>query len=174
MIYLIGANATGKSSMTGWILNNFKNSQAVGIYKKRQIQGTYTGGADALKITNQKRRDMLQNIWMSDKDIVIMEGMIIISKLNIDYFLQLQKKFYRKIIVIHLFCSLDTLQKRIYERSKGKVQSEKRTKNLIDKTKISEKVAKYAESLRLKDLHIYCDDINAYNILKQKLKKQLE
>ena len=96
MIYLIGANATGKSSMTGWILNNFKNSQAVGIYKKRQIQGTYTGGADALKITNQKRRDMLQNIWMSDKDIVIMEGMIIISKLNIDYFLQLQKKFYRK------------------------------------------------------------------------------
>jgi len=26
MIYLIGANATGKSSMTGWILNNFKNS----------------------------------------------------------------------------------------------------------------------------------------------------
>jgi polynucleotide 5'-kinase involved in rRNA processing len=25
-IHLIGANATGKSSMAGWILNNFDNS----------------------------------------------------------------------------------------------------------------------------------------------------
>ena len=64
-IYIIGANATGKSSTAGWILDNFNNSQAVGSYKKRQMQGVYTGGADPIKVTNQKRREMLKTIWMS-------------------------------------------------------------------------------------------------------------
>lgn len=172
-IYIIGANATGKSSTAGWILDNFNNSQAVGSYKKRQMQGVYTGGADPIKVTNQKRREMLKTIWMSDKNLVLMEGMILLSKLNIDYFLQLQKKFYRKIIVIHLFCSLDTLQERVFYRSKGKPKNQKRTNNLITKSNSSARIARYAEQLGLRVINLCCDNIAAYKQLQQQLKEQI-
>lgn len=170
-IHLIGANATGKSSIAGWILDTFKSSQAVGEYKKKEVQGVYTGGADPMKATNNERRDVLKKIWMGDKDIVLMQGMIVLSLINIDYFLELQKKFHRDITIIHLFCSLDTLQERVFHRSKGKPKNLKRTQNLINKSTGSARIARYAEQLGLNVINVCCDDIKAYDQLKQKLKE---
>lgn len=172
-IYLVGANATGKSSMAGWIIDTFKDSQSVGTYKKQEAQGVYTGGADRLKTTNQERRQMLQKIWMTDKNLVLMQGMMVLSKLNIDYFMELQKKFHREIIVIHLFCSLDVLQDRVFVRSKGKPQNVRRTKNLIKKSKDSAKIARYAEQKELKVINACCDNILVYNQVKEQLKELL-
>ena len=174
-IQIIGANATGKSSLAGWIIDNFDNSQAVGKYKKReQNSNLYKGGADPLKFTNQERRNLLQKIWMSDKNIILMQGMIVLSKLNIDYFLQLQEKFYRKIIIIHLFCSIKVLQDRTYQRSGGKPKTKQKIENLREKTIRSASIAKYAEEKGLKVINVCCDDINAYDWIKKQLKEELK
>lgn len=173
-IYLVGANATGKSSMAGWIIETFENSQSVGTYKKREAQGVYTGGADPLRATNNERRQMLQKIWMTDKNLVLMQGMIVLSKLNIDYFIELQEKYHREIIVIHLFCSLNTLQERVFHRSKGNPKNVRRTQNLITKSKDSAKIARYAEQKGLRVINVCCDDIKAYDQLKQKLKELID
>lgn len=172
-IQIIGANATGKSSIAGWILDTYESSASVGKYKRRQQQGIYAGGCDPLKATNQERREMVKELWIGDKDIVLIEGMIFLSNLNLEYFLQLQQEYYRKIIIVHLFCSLDTLQERIFNRSKGKPKNFKRTQNLITKSTGSARLAKYAQHLGHTVIQMQCDKIQAYDKIKEKLKELL-
>lgn len=131
LIHLIGGNSSGKSGVTGALIQKYPEIVALGKYKESNTtKGVYTGGLDAMKMTTEERFDLIKKKFASNIPVIIVEGMMTI------YYESFFKKYYelqkikdRDILVVHLKCSLDECIKRVTIRGK-KSMDQKRLDHL--------------------------------------------
>ncbi len=150
-ITLFGSNSVGKSSTAGWLSkeglpeHNISCSTA-GKYNKRQGRNYYTGGADSLKekgksMTDEQRQNLIKELWASDVDVVIGEGMMLSGRKELRCYKQYKNEIKdRQIIVIHLYADLEQLGRRVTQRSGGKEFTKLRRDRINSRLKASRKI----------------------------------
>lgn len=182
-VTLFGANAVGKSSTTGWLANqglpeNGITCATAGKYAKRNGRKYYTGGADSLhskqrgkSMTDQERQELIQELWASDADVVIGQGMMLSGRKELKYYKQYKKEIKdRQIIVIHLYADIEELGNRVTQRSGGKEFTKLRRDRIMSRLKSSRKIID--ECKEDPELNIYEFDVtdpNKYTEIRQKL-----
>lgn len=139
-VAIFGGHAVGKSSVVGSLEKN-KGLWTLGKYKSGYGDHP-TGGADALKMTNEERLEEIKKQWETDTETIMVEGMIInYYKSFMVKYKELAEEFPRRIILVHLYCSLEETYERVKNRSGGKEMNEKRKNNLISKKQCGSRMA---------------------------------
>ena len=163
-IQIIGGNATGKSTLAYKLTQQYKGDiKTVGKqYYISEKDNCVKGGADPMKVTNEQRRELLKDLWLQDTKIVLMQGMIVISKINMDYFKQLANQYQRNIIIVHLYGdNQKVIYPRLFKRSGGKQMTKKREKGIMDIQRKSIASSKYAKSIGLNVIQFEIKDDNS-------------
>lgn len=175
-IQIIGGNATGKSTLAYKLTQQYKDDiKTVGKqYHISEKDNCVKGGVDPMKATNDYRRELLKDLWFSDADIVLMQGMIVISKINMDYFKELANQYNRNIIIVHLYGdNQKVIYPRLFKRSGGKQMTKKREQSINNIQKKSVSACKHAKTLGLNVIQFEIKDDNSSDQILNILIKEL-
>lgn len=150
-IQLIGTHCTGKSRVVSSIALSYgikfqsglfsetedNTCMLLGRYTKRPNKN-YTGGYDAVSHTTEQRKEHIKKLWESNYKIVMVEGFLLgYFNVYLNWYKTLEPK--RKVILIFLEPSLDTIKERLFKRSGGKPWSKKREDHVVGKMKVCTK-----------------------------------
>lgn len=175
-IQIIGGNATGKSTLAYKLTQQYgEHIKTVGKqYRISEKDNCVKGGADTMKATNDQRREILKDLWFQDTKIVLMQGMIVISKINMDYFKQLSNQHHRNIIIVHLYGdNQKVIYPRLFKRSGGKQMTKKREQGIRNIQKKSIASSEYAKSIGLNVIQFEIKDDNSSDQILNILIKEL-
>jgi len=162
-IQLIGGHAVGKSAIAGYIKEKYPNVLVLGEYKKSHTSEYYTGGMDNLDMTNTERFTMIEDAWLSEKEVILCEGFIITQYSTfIEKYYALQFKKMRDVYIILLTCDLQRVLDRINVRGKKEL-SQKRLENVRNKiTQASSIFGKITETDNYKKLKFDTTDDDSF------------
>ncbi len=173
-ITILGTNSVGKTTLAYNLCQHYKeNISTVGKpYIISDKDGRVKGGVDPMKKTNDERRQMLKELWMTESKIVLMQGMIILSKKNMDYYKKLSQEHKRNILVIYLTAdNQKVIYPRLFQRSGGKQMTKKRIDGIKSITSKSKNTANYAIEIGLNVLQFQIKDNNSSVQLINKIKE---
>ena len=175
-IYLHGCNAVGKSSISGWLKQEYGDQiLTLGNYKIKEGRKYHTGGADGLSYTNNQRRQQLMKNAYTDRKIVLSEGMIISSHNFIKFHREIKQKTGRTPIIIRLYADIDKIVQRTTWRSGGKSMNDVRYNRFVDRLKSSKRMQERSKEENPDFIHLEFDTTNQkiFSIIKSTLKQIL-
>ena len=178
LIQILGGHCTGKSGIVGEIKKYYNDKIVVlGKYAESNTnKGLLTGGMDGISITNKERYNIIKKEFLSNKKVIICEGMMIIYYSSfINKYYELQEIKNRDVYIILLETDLEVIKNRLHVRSKGKEFTEKRFGHILSKAGCSKSTFdKIIENKKYNKLTFKTNKIEDFNIIINKIKEIIE
>lgn len=182
LIHLIGGHCTGKSGIVGEIIkiyNNISYNQitALGKYSESKTNdGLLTGGMDGVKMTNIERYKLIKKEFLSNKKVIICEGMMIIYYSSfISRYYELQEIKNRDVYIILLETELEIIKKRLHVRSVGKEFTKERLTHINSKANSSKSTfERIIENNKYKKISFTTNNINEIKKVVDYIKEIIE
>lgn len=177
-IQLIGGHCSGKSGIVGEIIRIYNNKiTALGKYSESKTNdGLLTGGMDGVKMTNIERYALIRREFLSNKKVIICEGMMIIYYSSfISRYYELQEIKNRDVYIILIETDLETVKKRLHVRSVGKEFTKERLIHINSKANSSRSTFdRIVENDKYKKISFNTNKISEINKVVDYIKKIIE